>query len=263
MMFENKIRIVAVSYLNTLPFLYGISNSGLMSGYEFELAYPAICAQKLIDDQVDISLLPVAAVPLIKQPLFISDYCIGAINQVKSVLLLSDVPLEQIKSVYLDYQSRTSVNLVKILAAKFWNISPEWLPAHIGFEEKISGNVAGVLIGDRTFELGKNFPYIIDLSAEWFKHTRMPFVFATWVANKEIATGFIKQFNAALRYGTEHIAEVVHVYKKDNPNSKIDLFQYLTQNISYKFDADKKASLNLFYTYLEELELIEQRPEIL
>jgi chorismate dehydratase len=258
---KDKIRISAISYLNTLPFLYGIKNSNLLSNYIFELEYPAISAQKLIDNEVDIALIPVAAIPLVNRPFFIADYCIGAFNQVKSVLLLSDVPLKEIKSILLDYQSRTSVNLVQVLAKKYWNIEPKWIKAEKGFENNISDNTAGVIIGDRTFSLNKKYRYVYDLSAEWYKFTSLPFVFAAWVANKEIPSAFIEQFNSALKFGIEHIQDVANEYHLENPASEIDLYAYLTENISFNFDQEKKNSLRLFYQYLSEMQLIPENSD--
>jgi len=115
---QNKLKISAVSYLNTLPFLYGIKNSGLAEKTVFEQDIPSICASKLLNNEVDIALVPIAVIPLMKESYIISDYCIGASGKVKTVLLLSDVPLNEIKSIYLDYQSKTSVNLIRILAKK-------------------------------------------------------------------------------------------------------------------------------------------------
>jgi chorismate dehydratase len=253
---NDKIRISAVSYSNTLPFLYGIKHSNLLSNFEFELDYPAICAQKLIDNIVDIALVPVAAIPLVKQAHFITDYCIGAYNEVKSVLLLSEVPLNRIKSILLDYQSRTSVNLVKVLATKYWKIAPEWMPAEKGFENKIVGQTAGVVIGDRTFSLFHKYKYVYDLSAEWYKMTGLPFVFAAWLSNKEIDPEFIMLFNKALKYGISHIKEVTEDYYMNNPYPGIDLYEYYTKYISFKFDSEKKVSLSLFFQYLSELQLI-------
>jgi chorismate dehydratase len=252
---NDKIRISAVSYLNTLPFLYGIKYSNLLSNFEFELDYPAICAQKLIENNVDIALIPVAAIPLVQNARFISDFCIGAHNEVKSVLLLSDVPLAQIKSILLDYQSKTSVNLVKVLANKLWKISPEWIAGEKGFENKIVGNTAGVVIGDRTFLLYNKYQYVYDLSSEWYKLTGLPFVFASWVCNKNIDQSFENQFNEALRFGINHIREVVIEYNELNPDSGIDLYEYLTKYISFEFNTQKKESLKQFYNFLFDLQL--------
>jgi len=253
---KDKIKISAVSYLNTLPFLYGLNNSGILDNFVFELDIPSICAKKLIDDQVDIALIPVAGIPYVKNPVFISNYCLGAYKQVKSVILFSDVPLEQIESVYLDYQSRTSVNLVQVLALKHWKINPKWINSFEGFETEISGRKAGVIIGDRTFSIKKDYKYVYDLSMEWYNLTGLPFVFATWVANKPIYDEFVDQFNRALQFGLDHIDLVVKEYVQMNPDSKIDLKDYLTNNISYLLDEPKKKSIKLFYQYMIELGLL-------
>src|SRR6185369_11597556 len=112
----------------------------------------------------------------------ISDYCIGADGDVGSVLLLSDVPMSEIKNVLLDYQSRTSVTLAQVLADKYWRIKPRWTDAKENYERDIKGTTAGVVIGDRTFALKNKFKYTYDLSGEWKIFTGLPFVFACWVA---------------------------------------------------------------------------------
>ena len=253
---EEKIKISAVSYLNTLPFLYGIDHSKVLNNYIFELNMPSVCAQKLIENQVDIALIPVAAIPFVKNPTFISNYCLGAFKKVKTVLLLSDVPLERIESVFLDYQSRTSVNLVQILAQKHWKINPKWINATEGFENNIAGSKAGVIIGDRTFLIKKEYPYIYDLSMEWYLFTGLPFVFAAWVSNKPIKPEFVDRFNQSLQIGLDNIDQVVYEYDKKFPNSKIDLKDYFTNCMSYNLDEDKKKSMKLFYQYMVELNLV-------
>jgi len=251
-----KIKISAVSYLNTLPFLYGIKNYTAFNNYIFEQDVPSMCAKKLINNEVDIALIPIAAIPQVKTPYFISDYCLGATNKVRTVLLLSDVPLNKIDSILLDYQSQTSVNLIKILASKFWNINLKWINAKIGFENDIKGKTAGVVIGDRAFSLKKKYEYVFDLSEEWYKMTRLPFVFATWIANKPIESEFVEQFNSALKFGLDNINNVVNEFNENFPDSPIDLKNYLTKNIDFYLDEKKKESIKVFYDLLIQLELL-------
>jgi chorismate dehydratase len=251
-----KIKISAVSYLNTLPFLYGIKNHPASENYIFEQDIPSVCAKKLINNKVDIALIPVAAIPQVKTPFFISDYCLGATGKVRTVLLLSDVPLHEIEHVLLDYQSRTSINLIKILAKKHWNINPNWIDTKAGFEIKIKNKVAGVVIGDRAFSLKSKYKYVFDLSEEWFKMTGLPFVFATWIANKPIDNEFITRFNNALQFGLDNIDKVVEEFQQNFPDSPINLHKYLTKNIDFVMDEKKKESMKLFYDFLVELELL-------
>ena len=119
-----KVKVSVVSYLNSKPFIFGLQQSHIINDIDLSLDIPAVCAQKLLEDKVDIGLIPVATIPLLKEKYILSDYCISAIGKVASVLLYSEVPLEKIEKVILDYQSRTSVQLVQVLAKHFWKIKP-------------------------------------------------------------------------------------------------------------------------------------------
>src|SRR3954471_16609174 len=106
--------------------------------------------------------------------------------------------------------------LAQVLAEKYWKIKPEWIDANENYETIISGDTAGIVIGDRTFELKKKFKYAYDLAFEWKRFTNLPFVFACWTSNKELDRAFVKRFNFALRYGLMNSEEVMEQYKKEN-----------------------------------------------
>ena len=185
------LKISAVSYLNTVPFIHGLKQSVLIHSIGLQLDYPSICADKLINGIVDLALVPVAVIPKLLQAHIISDYCIGANGAVDTVCLYSDVPITEIESIALDYQSRTSVALLKILLKEYWQLNPELKKADVGFEENIKGKHAALVIGDRAFALNDKHAYIYDLSAIWKEMTGLPFVFAAWVANKKLPQDFI------------------------------------------------------------------------
>jgi chorismate dehydratase len=241
---ERKWRIGAVSYLNTRPLLFGLEQSGLMSQIELIKTYPAVIAQDLIDGKIDMGLVPVAVIPLLKEAHLVSKYCIGAESAVASVCIFSDVPIDQIDKVYLDYQSRTSVQLAKILLQQFWKKEVEFIKADENYINQISGRTAGVIIGDRALLARSNFKYIYDLAEAWIDHTGLPFVFATWIANKPIPSDFIKSFDLVNEYGLSHIDDVVTSITDDD--SAYDLNTYFTKNISYDFNEQKKKGLALF-----------------
>ncbi len=241
----DRLRISAVSYSNTIPFVYGIEKSGFLDNFSLELDVPSVCAQKLIENKVDIGLIPVAMIPEVMTPFIISDYCIGSNGVVNSVLLVSEKPLEKINEIFLDFESRTSVQLVRVLAKHFWKIDVEWRALD---KEKLidfTNLEAVVIIGDKCFDLAKKFKYVYDLSYEWQKFSSLPFVFACWIANKKIPENVKKQFNEAVKFGVENIAISI-----ENISSEIDLFKYLTKNISYSFDKQKKQAMDLFLKYL-------------
>jgi chorismate dehydratase len=237
-----KIRVAAVSYLNTKPLLLGIERSEVMNEIDLLLDYPAKLASSLLNDDIDIALLPVAAIPGIPGARIIGNYGIAADGDVASVALFSKVPMEEIETVYLDYQSRSSVRLATLLLKDFWKKDVELLAASEDYIGHISASTAGVIIGDRALEQRHNFPYIYDLAQGWKDYTGLPFVFAAWVANKELPEDFIARFDAANAEGLKHIDEAVAA----NPFPHYDLDKYYRHNIHYHLTAEKLAGLEAF-----------------
>jgi chorismate dehydratase len=242
-----KIKVGAVSYLNTKPLLYGIKRSGLMDKISLIEDYPSHIATMLLNDEIDVGLVPVAIIPKLKEAHIVTNYCIGAIADVASVCLFSEVEIDKVEKVLLDYQSRTSVNLCKVLLKHYWHKEVEFIDATTDFRSQIKGTTAGVVIGDRAFEQRKTNHYIYDLAGAWIDFTGLPFVFAAWVANKPLDENFIDAFNMANGYGLKHINEVV----ADNPYNLYDLTTYYTQNISYELDEAKRLGLEKFLGYLK------------
>jgi len=249
-----KIKISAVSYLNTYPFLYGIKNNKqLLKNIEITTDYPAVCAKKLQNNEVDIGLIPIAALPEIHGNQIITDYCIAAYKTVKSVILFSDVELHEIDTILLDYQSRTSIKLVQILATKYWKITPNWKQSNNGFENKISGKTAAVVIGDKALNLLNKHKFEYDLANEWYNFVNLPFVFATWTANKKLPDTFLQEFNRSLKFGTENINDALVFYNDKLNKVNFNAKNYLTQNIDYKLDSQKKKAVKLYLNYISEL----------
>jgi chorismate dehydratase len=211
--------------------------------------YPAKIAQDLIEGRIDMGLVPVAITPLLKEAHFVSNYCIGAVGEVASVCIFSQVPIEQVEKVYLDYQSRTSLQLARILLEQYWKKEVVFIKAEEGYIQEISGTTAGVIIGDRALAARPYFAYTYDLAAAWIAHTGLPFVFATWIANKRMPPEFMKAFDQANAYGLQHINEVI----ASIPTSEqvYDLQKYYTENISYDLTAEKRKGLELFLSFLK------------
>jgi len=250
----DKIRISAVKYANTYPFIYGLTESGFDKKVILETDHPADCASKLINGKVDIGLIPVAVLPLLKEYYIISDYCIGANGNVRTVMLLSNCPFEEIETIYLDYRSRSSVNLSKVLAKNFWKKEFEWINTSKSFDfVNIGLNEAVVLIGDQCFEYENRFRYKIDLALEWKKFSGLPFVFACWTANRILDNEFIKEFNKALRSGVKNINAVVEKFGNTGTITGKVLKKYLTENIDYDLNEEKKKGLKLFLELMEKL----------
>jgi chorismate dehydratase len=243
---ERKVKVAAVSYLNTKPLLYGFRDHEVMKSTELTMDYPAKIARQLIEGEVDMALVPVAIIPRMKEYHLISDYCIGADGPVASVCLFSEVPLHDIKRIYLDYQSRTSVALLKVLVANHWKLDIEFVETTGGYEHLIKGTDAGLVIGDRALEQRLISPFIYDLAEAWMHFTSLPFVFATWISNKPLPVEYIQQFNNANSIGLNNIPAVV----AENKYPTYDLTLYYTKNISYPFTPAKRQGMQRFLGYL-------------
>jgi chorismate dehydratase len=248
-----KVKISIVNYTNTMPFKWALRNSELLQQIDLQEDIPSICAQKLKFDQVDLALVPVALLADLQQFFIETDYCIGADGKVDSVKLYSEVPLNDITEVLLDYQSRSSITLTRVLFKFFWKKEPKFLDAGPGFESQISGKTAATVIGDRTFSLNGKFAYEFDLAEEWKKFTGLPFVFAAWVSTKKLDPGFIGAFNAVLKNGVTHVAEAVSSLYENKTLSAEQTLEYLTERIDYRLDEEKRKALGLFLSYIRQL----------
>ena len=251
-MFE--IKISAVRYSNTYPLIFGLENSGIRFNAEIEIDHPADCARKIIEGKADIGLIPVIALHENQSLSIISDYCIGSRGPVRTVLLLSNKPPDDLNTIYLDYRSKTSVALIKLIARKFWKCDFKWVQTNPDFNfYDIADNEGLVLIGDQCYEMESNFSYRTDLAIEWNKFTGLPFVFACWVSNKNFSNNFISKFNKAMEYGVTNIDKVVDYYGKRGAMPPEVLKDYLTNNIDFFLDEEKRIAMHTFFKYLEDV----------
>lgn len=243
------IRVSIIEYANTIPFIYGLTqNTYIREHSVFTKQYPSLSAQQLLENSADISIMPIAAIPEIPGARIISDFCIAAKGHVASVLLCSTVPIEDIKTIKLDYQSRTSNILVQILAKKYWNISPLFIEEHDSIPQQ---NIdAYVLIGDKALTGSQNFLYVYDIATAWYKLYNTACVFACWVANKDIPQTYLSEFEKALQYGTSHISESV---ASTNNTYSFNVHEYLQNNIIYRVP-NLEEICNLFYKEMAELQ---------
>lgn len=244
----NKLKIALVSYINTIPFIEAIKSSeALKDSLELVIDYPAKCAELIKNKEVDGGLIPVGALSDIKGYQNITDFCIGADGKVDTVVLFSNQEFNEIETIYLDYQSRTSVRLVKILAEKHWKKKFKYLPTVDGFEESIPKNAAILMIGDRVFKYQHNYKNKIDLAECWKSYTNLPFVFAVWVGNEKL-----KQIEQDLNKAFEsQIHSISNCYSSLLTIDKNTFVDYLTNKIDYRFNDKKKEALKLFTSLLE------------
>ena len=238
-----KIRVSAVSYTNTLPFIYGLQHSPVLDQIDLNLDVPSSCAHKLIHNEVDLGIVPVAALLKMPHAEIVSDYCLGATGAVNSVFIFSEKPIEEIASLRLDDQSRTSNGLAQVLLREYWNRDVQ-----IVREGEAD---AYVEIGDRTFGKQQAHAYTYDLAWYWQKLTGLPFAFAAWVANKPLDRSFIEAFNEALAFGLAQREQLINQLPK---RLDFDYRRYLMEYIDYRYDEDKKKAVQEFLRLMKTLD---------
>jgi chorismate dehydratase len=244
-----KIKVGVVNYLNTKPLLYGLQRPPVNEKIELIASYPSRLAEMLIKKEIDVGLIPVAAIPELSSWYIVGDHCIGTEGEIASVCLFSEVPMSEIKKVYLDYQSRSSVALLQWLMKEYWGIAPEVVhAADESFLGEIKGTTAGLVIGDRALEQRRISTFIYDLGSEWRAITGLPFVFAAWVSTQKLPDDFIQLFNEANARGLRHIDEIV----AQTPFDVYDLKKYYTLHLSYHLDERKLQGMKRFLQIINE-----------
>lgn len=260
---NEKIRVAAVSYLNTIPFIYGLRSSSYLSEkIELMLMPPAECARSYRNGEADIVLMPVGAMNNNDLNYLCCNWCLGAEASVESVLLVSKSPFKELSSIYIDTESCTSALMVKMLAKHHWHIevnfhhtiNPDRLNDYILLAEEKKG-VGLLLIGDKTFQIASKFEYRYDIASEWRSMTGLPAIFACWLTKDTIAEDIIKAFDEAMKYGVENIDDAITFSNRNITHKELRrVKRYLTKCISYKFDSDKRSALDLYFRYRNEIE---------
>lgn len=241
-MFRGK--IVAVSYLNTIPMIYGIEHAEELRA-TLLLSPPSHCAAAFNAGQADIALLPAGALNTIENADIVTSFCIGASSPVRTVIIMSNSPIECVTDLYLDSHSMTSALLARILCDEYWNIAPQYHPlSDYSKADKPAAGEAFLFIGDKVFDYEGRFAYGYDLAECWHAMTGLPFCFAVWVARRGVEQQVIDTLQSALTYGVAHVCEAIQYY---GHSGKSYAYDYLTSNIDFVFDAQKRAALELYW----------------
>jgi chorismate dehydratase len=257
--------IAASSYLNAAPLCYSF-----IHGRQKDLcvflsdAAPARCSELLAERRADAALIPAIEYQRIDNLLVAPRACVASKSQVRSVLLASRVPVEQIRSVALDTSSRTSAALVRIILRRFYGIEASYEAAAPKLEDMLEANDAALMIGDPAMLIDRTGLYVYDLAEEWRKHTGLAFVFAFWAIRADCAlwsrSGI--DFEAAKEEGLAHAPELADRYALGLGLPRDELFRYLTENISYDLDEECLRGLRLYYELAVECGLIGDAREV-
>lgn len=264
-----RLRISAISYLNTAPLMWDFEHDP--AGADFDLSYtvPSRCAASLREGTADIGIIPAAAYANIPDLVILPGVAIASRQPVRSILLVSKVPLEQIRTVALDNSSLTSVALTKVLFAKWWGGARQFVSAEPDIDKMLQSNDAGLVIGDPALKIDRSQFVTYDLAEEWIRLTAKPFVFAFWAVRREALKGVGERdlagiFRRSRDHGLEpeNLERIVCEWAPRVRLSERDVRSYLTENIYYDLDGPCLEGLRLFYKYAQECGALPAAPPL-
>ncbi len=245
------IKLALVGYLNTKPFEYGLKTSEHKEVYSIYYDNPANCVSLFQNDKVDVALVPVGALPSLEAYKLITNTCIGCDDEVRTVVLMSNLPITECNHIILDSHSRTSAKLTQVLAAQYWKIDARFSTIKIDDLQDLESDEAVLMIGDKVFENENRFKYSYDLGHYWKKMTGLPFAYAVWIAKDHVSQDDIDLLADDLQKGINSIDQVIEEQAQLEPSHDLD--SYYRDNIDYVFDEEKKKALGLFLSKITEV----------
>jgi chorismate dehydratase len=285
-----KLRISIVEFLNTAPLVWGFTDGPLAGKYDLSFAVPSQCAEDLRAGRADVGIIPSIEYQRMDDVVVLPGMAIAAKNEVRSLLVISKVPIEHVQTFALDTNSRSSVGLARILCKRHWNIAPEFIDMAPDPDKMLARADAAVIIGDPALRLRltldaqaakapqggdccggedeqpvKNVQtlFVYDIAQQWREMTGLSCVLAIWVARRGVVTPeMVADFQASREYGLAHTGEIAEgaALKLELPPRELE--RYLTENIDYSLDDENLAGLKLYYEEGARAGLIPQARKI-
>jgi chorismate dehydratase len=248
-----RLRLGIVDYLNSKPlayaFLPGVEGADeLRERYDARFEPPARVAELLAAGELDVGLIPSIELERIPNLEVVPGLCVASEREVRSVLLVSSVPIARVRRLALDVNSRTSVALVRILCAERWGIEPKLSPAKPEIERMLETNDAALVIGDPALRIDPRRHLVFDLAREWFDLTGLPFVFAVWAARRGLdAPTLVADLTASLEQGLGNLDQLVTQAARDLGLDPLAVKDYLTRNLSFRLGPREREGLEEFH----------------
>jgi chorismate dehydratase len=250
-------KVSVVQYLNTAPLVWGMLKGEQRGKFDLSFTTPAACADALKQRKVDVGIIPSIEYQRMENAQIVGGISIATKGEVKSVLLLSKVPIARIRTVAVDNSSRTSVALLTILMGKFYSRTITAIPLAPDPDDMLKQADAALVIGDPALTYSGLVAEVYDLGSEWKKFTGLPFVFALWVGYEGARLANLrKDFETSRDYGLAHIDDIAAEYAPILKLTPQAVKVYLTENIDYSLDEDNRRGLRLFYKLAREVGII-------
>jgi chorismate dehydratase len=274
-----KLRISIVEFLNTAPLAWGFTDGPLADKYDLSFAVPSQCAEDLRAGRADVGIIPSIEYQRMEDVVALPGMSIASKQEVRSLLVVSKVPIEMATTFALDTNSRSTVGLTRILSLRHWNIDPEFIDMPPDPDKMLERADAALVIGDPALRLrlkvdslqaktpsgsgedccccggeddqpvkGVETLFVYDMAQQWREMTSLPAVLAIWVARRGVITPEIAaDFQASREYGLSHIGDIAEgaALKLELPPRELE--RYLTENIDFSLDDENLAGLRRYY----------------
>ena len=265
----SRLKISAISYLNTAPLMWDFEHGDARADFDIAYTIPSACAEALRVGTADIGIIPAAAYASIPDLSIIPDVAIAARREVRSILLVSKKPIEDVRTVALDTSSMTSVALTKILFEKWLGGARTYSAMAPDLDAMLGQCDAGLLIGDPALQVDRTRYVTLDLAEEWIARTGKSFVFAFWAVRKQslarrnvaaIAEVFQKSRDRGLT--PENLEAIAREWAPRIGLTIEAVRDYLTHNIHYYLDPPCLEGLELYYRLGAEIGALPPAPEL-
>jgi chorismate dehydratase len=255
-----RLRISAISYLNAAPLMWDFEHGEAHADFDISYTLPSQCAASLRQASADIGIIPAAAYASIPDLAILPGVAIASRRAVRSILLVSKVPLEEIRSIALDTSSMTSVALTKVLFEKWWGGARTFTAMTPDIEQMLQTHDAALVIGDPALRINRSRYITYDLAEEWIRLTGKPFVFAFWAVRQDalknvprdldLATAFQESRDHGLL--AKNLDRIASEWGPRLSLSQENVKSYLTENIHYFLDPACVDGMELFFKYAQE-----------
>jgi len=245
---DPKLKVCAVSYLNTVPLVWGMLHGAQRGLFDLRFEIPSQCAELLASEEADIGIVP--AIELRCQPLkMIQGLGISSHGAVRSILLISRLPLRQVRTLAADLSSRTSVALAQIVLARRYNAKPRLIRMAPEVDSMLAKADAAVIIGDPALRVDTAAlsSAVYDLGHEWKQMTGLPMVYAVWAGRSQVITTEVEDaFRESYRFGRDHISDIIHSEAAPRRLPEALAREYLTRMVVHELGPAENRGLSLF-----------------
>src|SRR4051812_10030743 len=264
-------RISAISFLNTAPLMWDFEHGDIGREYDVSYTVPSLCAEALLRGEADAGLIPAVTYLSIPDLVIVPDVAIAARGAVRSILLVSKVPLEEVRTVAADTSSRTSVVLCDLLFRRWFppladRTRPRSIVRHAPeLDAMLAQCDAALLIGDSALRVDRTRYLVVDLAEEWLAMTGKPFVFAFWAVRRDaMTTRMAEHFRASRDRGLlpANLDAIARQWAPRVGISEAEVRSYLAESIWFQFDAECLAGLEQFFSLAAEERLLPAGPAL-